>query len=206
MINNCIISFFQLVIIFILKHNLSDITIAAPCFFDFYFHSTAFSIPLLSLCVCLWIISVSLRQNRNGSCFCIHSATLCFLIRSFIPIIFKVIIDMCVLIAITNGFAVVSVILFCSFLHLLFLSLVIWQIFLVLYFNSFSLCLPTTTRHGTMGWFKTGKGVHWGCILSPAYLTSMQSTSCKMLGYMNHKLESRLPGDTATSDMQMIPL
>ena len=48
-----------------------------------------------------------------------------FLIGSFIPIIFKVIIDMCVLIAITNGFAVVSVILFCSFLHLLFLSLVI---------------------------------------------------------------------------------
>ena len=27
-----------------------------------------------------------------------------------------------------------------------------------------------------------------------AYLTSMQSTSCKMLGWMKHKLESRLPG------------
>ena len=26
----------------------------------------------------------------------------------------------------------------------------------------------------------------------PAYLTSMQSTSCKMPGWMNHKLESRL--------------
>ena len=26
----------------------------------------------------------------------------------------------------------------------------------------------------------------------PAYLTYMQSTSCKMLGWMNHKLESRL--------------
>ena len=23
------------------------------------------------------------------------------------------------------------------------------------------------TRHGTIGWFKTGKGVHKGCILSP---------------------------------------
>ena len=23
------------------------------------------------------------------------------------------------------------------------------------------------TRHGTMDWFKTGKGVHEGCILSP---------------------------------------
>ena len=28
--------------------------------------------------------------------------------------------------------------------------------------------------HGTMDWFKIGKGVHQGCILS--YLTSMQST------------------------------
>ena len=27
-----------------------------------------------------------------------------------------------------------------------------------------------------------------------AYLTYMQSTSCKMLGWMKHKLESRLPG------------
>ena len=26
----------------------------------------------------------------------------------------------------------------------------------------------------------------------PAYLTSFQSTSCEMLGWMNHKLESRL--------------
>ena len=37
----------------------------------------------------------------------------------------------------------------------------------------------------------------------PAYLTSMQSTSCKMLGWMKHKLESRLPGKIpVTSDMQ----
>ena len=28
-----------------------------------------------------------------------------------------------------------------------------------------------------------------------AYLTSRQSTSCKMLGWMNHKLESRLLGN-----------
>jgi len=41
----------------------------------------------------------------------------------------------------------------------------------------------------------------------PAYLTYMQSTSCKMLGWMNHKLESRLLGEVSTtSDMQMIPL
>ena len=29
----------------------------------------------------------------------------------------------------------------------------------------------------------------------PAYLTYMQSTSCKMLGWMKHKLASRLPGE-----------
>ena len=41
----------------------------------------------------------------------------------------------------------------------------------------------------------------------PVYLTSMQNTSCEMLGWMNHKLESRLPGEIlTTSDMRMIPL
>ena len=41
----------------------------------------------------------------------------------------------------------------------------------------------------------------------PAYLTSMQSTSCEMPSWMKHKLESRLPGETSiTSGMQMIPL
>ena len=40
-----------------------------------------------------------------------------------------------------------------------------------------------------------------------AYLTYMQSTSCEMPGWINHRLESRLPGGiSATSDMQMIPL
>ena len=38
----------------------------------------------------------------------------------------------------------------------------------------------------------------------PTYLISLQSTSCKMLSWMNHKLESRLPGEiSTTSDMQM---
>ena len=41
----------------------------------------------------------------------------------------------------------------------------------------------------------------------PAYLTSMQSTSCKMPDWMKHKLESRLPGEVSiTSDTQMTPL
>ena len=39
----------------------------------------------------------------------------------------------------------------------------------------------------------------------PAYLTYMQNTSWEMLGWINHKLESRLPGEKPTiSDMQML--
>ena len=39
----------------------------------------------------------------------------------------------------------------------------------------------------------------------PVYLTYMQSTSCKMPGWMNPKLESRLSREmSSTSDMQMI--
>ena len=33
------------------------------------------------------------------------------------------------------------------------------------------------TEHGTTDWFQIGKGESQGCILSPAYLASMQSTS-----------------------------
>ena len=40
----------------------------------------------------------------------------------------------------------------------------------------------------------------------PAYLTSMQSTLCKMPDWMKYKLESRFPGEILiTSDMQMTP-
>ena len=39
-----------------------------------------------------------------------------------------------------------------------------------------------------------------------AYLTSMQSTSCEMPGWMKHKLELRFPGEISiTSDMQRTP-
>ena len=40
----------------------------------------------------------------------------------------------------------------------------------------------------------------------PAYLTYMQSISCEMLTWINHKLESRLLGEIPASDMQMITL
>ena len=62
----------------------------------------------------------------------------------------------------------------------------------------------------TTDWFKTGKlgKEHVKAVYyHPAYLTSMKSTSCKMLGWINHKLESRLRGEISTaSDMQVLPL
>ena len=40
-----------------------------------------------------------------------------------------------------------------------------------------------------------------------AYVTYMQGTSCKIPGWMTHKLESRWPGEISTTlDMQVIPL
>ena len=40
-----------------------------------------------------------------------------------------------------------------------------------------------------------------------AYLTSMQSILCEILGWMNHKLKLRLLGEISVpSDKQMIPL
>ena len=63
------------------------------------------------------------------------------------------------------------------------------------------------TGHGTTDWFQIGKRVCQGCILSPRYLTYMQSTLCQMLSWKKHKLESKLPGEiSTTSDKQMIAL
>ena len=42
---------------------------------------------------------------------------------------------------------------------------------------------------------KLAKEYHKAVYCHPAYLTSMQSTSCEMLGWMNNKPESRLPGE-----------
>ena len=40
----------------------------------------------------------------------------------------------------------------------------------------------------------------------PESLTYIESTSCEMLGWMKHKLESRLPGEILiTSHIQMTP-
>ena len=53
---------------------------------------------------------------------------------------------------------------------------------------------------------KSGKEYVKAVYCHSAYLTDMQSTSWEMLGWMKHKLESRLPEEISiTSDMQMTP-
>ena len=59
------------------------------------------------------------------------------------------------------------------------------------------------TEHGTSG-SKLGKEYNMVVYCHPA---CVQSSSCKMLGCMNHKLELRLLGEiSTTSDMQAISL
>ena len=62
-------------------------------------------------------------------------------------------------------------------------------------------------RYGTTDWFQIEKVKYVKAVYCHfAYLTYMQSTSCEMLGWMNHKLGSRLLGEISiTSDMQVIP-
>ena len=53
------------------------------------------------------------------------------------------------------------------------------------------------TGHGTMDWFQIGKWVWQGCILSPCLFNLYADfyTSCEMLGWMKHKLESKVLGE-----------
>ena len=53
---------------------------------------------------------------------------------------------------------------------------------------------------------KLGKEYVKAAYCHPTYLTYMQSTSCEMLGWMKHKLESRFLGEISiTSETQMAP-
>ena len=62
------------------------------------------------------------------------------------------------------------------------------------------------TGHETTDFSKLGKECIKAVYCHPAYLTAMKSTSCEMPSWMNHKLESRLPGEISIiSDMQMTP-
>ena len=58
------------------------------------------------------------------------------------------------------------------------------------------------TGHGKLTGSKLGEESIKAVYRQPSYLTYTQSTSCEKLGWMNHKLESKLPGEiSTTSDM-----
>ena len=46
---------------------------------------------------------------------------------------------------------------------------------------------------------KLGKECVKAVYCHPAYITYMQSTPCEMLGWIKHKLESRLPGEISVT-------
>ena len=53
---------------------------------------------------------------------------------------------------------------------------------------------------------KLGKEYDKALYCHPAYLIYMWSALCEMPSWMNHKLESRFPGEISTTlEMQMIP-
>ena len=60
--------------------------------------------------------------------------------------------------------------------------------------------------HGTRALFQIGKEYVKAVYYHSAYLAYMQSASCKMLGWMKHKLQSRFLGEISiTSVVQMTP-
>ena len=62
------------------------------------------------------------------------------------------------------------------------------------------------SRHGTTDWFQIGKGVRQGCILSPCLFNLYAKYIMWMLGWVKHKLDSRVLGEVSiTSDMRMTP-
>ena len=98
--------------------------IATPAFFCFPFAWNMFFHPLTFICLYVsWGLKwVSCRQHIYGSCFWIHSASLCLLVGAFNPFTLKVNIDIYVPIAICLLFGVDFVDLFSSFVFLNYIS------------------------------------------------------------------------------------
>ena len=62
------------------------------------------------------------------------------------------------------------------------------------------------TRRGSADWFKIGKGVQLGYILSPCLFNFYAEYIMQNAGLEDSQLESRLLGEISiTSDVQMIP-
>ena len=114
----------SLVITFVLKSILADTSITTP---DFYvhIHKLSFSIPLLSLCVCLLIWSESLLDNICKDLLFSPIQPHYVLIGVFNPFTFTIIVDSYIVIAIL-------LLIFLSFFLLLkevpltFLVILVW--------------------------------------------------------------------------------
>ena len=64
-----------------------------------------------------------------------------------------------------------------------------------------------STRYGTMDWFKIGKGVHQGCLLSPCLFNLHADYIMRNAGLDATQAGIKIPGEiSTTSDMQMMPL
>ena len=62
------------------------------------------------------------------------------------------------------------------------------------------------TKCGATDWFQIGKEVCQGYILSPCLFNFYAEYITEVLGWMNHKLESRMQGEISISlDNQMTP-
>ena len=88
----------------------------------------------------------------------------------------------------------------------------LWKIRKELGVPDHPLCLPRNlyvdqeAAVRTVSGSKLGKEYDKAAYYHSAYLTSMQSTSQEMPGWMKDKLKSRLPGEiSTTSDMQIMP-
>ena len=99
--NHYVVSVFVSCDLLYLKSVLSDTSIATsaflwfPCACNIFFHPLTLSLYMSS--DLKWISSI---QNIYRSCFCIHSLSLCLLVRAFNPFTFSVIMDSYVLIVI----------------------------------------------------------------------------------------------------------
>ena len=102
--------------------------IATPAFFCFPFAWNLFFHPItFSLYVSWGLKWVSHRQHVYGSCFCIHSTSLCLLVGAFNLFTFKVT---------TNLYAPIAIFLnYLQFVFVDFFSLVFPD-----YINSFDIC------------------------------------------------------------------
>ena len=67
-------------------------------------------------------------------------------------------------------------------------------------------CMQVKKQQLELDMEKTGSKLGKAVYCQPAYLTYMKSTSCKISGWMKHKLDTRRLGEVSiTSDMQITP-